>query len=99
MNIVKRMSVAFILLLFLHLMMSAARAQETVQHKPDSEKSKTADVKQLKSKVEQLQSLVEQQQRAIAELQNRLNEMDGKARPAALLTPAKSTESDPLQPA
>jgi len=99
MNGVTRKVFAFIPLLLLILLISTALAQENTEQKAKKETTQAADVEQLKSKLEQLQSLVEQQQRAIVELQNRLNDMDSKARPAALATSSTAPETGTPQPA
>ncbi len=94
MKVLKRDGFAFISLFLFIAFASSAQAQENQRPKTDAESSKPAEVEQLKAKVEQLQTLLEQQQRAILQLQNRLSEMDGKARPAALVTAAKANDAD-----
>jgi phosphate-selective porin OprO and OprP len=79
-----------VLLLIPAMSVHAQAGKEGPQEQAASKLEPNGDLDQLKSKLDQLQSLVETQQRALADMQKRLEEVEGKARTAALVSPVKS---------
>lgn len=73
------MVVLIIPVVSVHAQTRKGEVRDQTESKPES-----SDLNQLKSKLDQLQSLVEMQQRALAEMQKRLDDVEGKARTAAL---------------
>ncbi len=74
-------------ILFVPVMSVRAQAyKEKPQEQLEPKHESNYYFEQLKSKLEQLQSLVETQQRALAEIQKRLDDVEGKARTAALVS-------------
>ncbi|MEK6300181.1 MAG: porin [Acidobacteriota bacterium] len=94
MRIERRMSplhffATMILLLVAVVSVHAQATTDEPHGQAESKREANGDLEQLKSKLDQLQSLVEVQQRALAEMQRRLDDVEGKARTAALGSPAK----------
>ena len=81
---------ALVLLLVPAMSVYAQAGKEGPQEQAASKREPNRDLDQLKSKLDQLQLLVETQQRALAEMQKRLDEVEDKARTAALVSPVKS---------
>lgn len=85
----------FAVMVLLFVPAVAAHAQERKEEQAESDRAQNDDLNKLKSKLEQLESLVEAQQRALAEMQERLDEVEGKARTANLVSPAKMEGKTP----